>query len=505
MFVDGAMDQSRHISNHPNNIGNTNRRFKSNYNSPANPSYQPSTTYSINFSLPASENVISRPYLPGQKNKTSPPFKNSYSSLNKYKLLEKELDKRRKEHQASLNQPPVKPARSSHSQSYTNIFSNKSPQFANRDKNSQLAKPNLIRSNATDNYQQTNSLNDLYKVEKLFDSLDQREDKSATKEDKSKSIEYIGSDKESDKLNDSCLNKSDKLDKGCNTSFDTSLDDQLNNNYIEIKDNNKHKKINQHQTVSHHQSNQLNQSNQHNSPNQSNQKELELDQANSKPKIILTEPSIDLDSFAIEQEQLLSSNSSNKLNVYAVKREQSVQENIQKEEKSNCWFSWFKVILDFNTDKDKKRELKDMFYYLVKRWYRELVLTVILLVCIFNAIRTSNLATRKAKLPEKFFPENSLIKEYEWGDIQELSQLAFQNEVTFVMYYAPWNSDCIQFKSEYLKISKYYKDQIFFAAVNCHYADGECAKSYKIKKFPVFIAHLRNIGEVEYKGLRYLS
>ena len=68
------------------------------------------------------------------------------------------------------------------------------------------------------------------------------------------------------------------------------------------------------------------------------------------------------------------------------------------------------------------------------------------------------------------------------------------------MYYATWDADSIAFRNEYLKISRYYKDQIFFASVNCWWPDGECSKSYRIKKYPIFIAHIRSIGEVEYKG-----
>lgn len=474
----------RHHSNAHNSIGKTNRRFKSNYQPTnyhltATTNYQPSTTHSINFSVPASQNVITRPYLPGEckkSDKTSTSsFKTSYNTnLNKYKLLEKELDKRKKQQSNQKQQHQQKSKQPVHSQSYSNIFSNRSPQFANLD-NCPLAKPTSLRSNATSSStttETTNSLNDLYKVENLFVSnLEQLNDDK--KVDKSKSIEFIRTVDVIEKLNlsnehNQKLEQTQLIDSKRKNS--KSIDLKLNKEETKLND----KKIDEIKETS----------------NQFNKHNLESNLLESKVislKIKSTESSVDLDSIEKDSNLLDLCPDGNEL------------ETAKKEcVKQNCWFSWFKVFL--NCDQDHSRSFKDMTFVLIKKWYRELFLATFLLICILNAIRTSNLATRKSKLPEKFFPSNSLISDYEFGDISELSQLAFQNEVTFVMYYAPWDADCIAFKTEYLKISKHYKDQIFFAGVNCWWPDGECSKSYRIRKYPVFIAHIRNIGEVEYRG-----
>lgn len=42
--------------------------------------------------------------------------------------------------------------------------------------------------------------------------------------------------------------------------------------------------------------------------------------------------------------------------------------------------------------------------------------------------------------------------------------------------------------------------QILFAAINCWWPDGECNRISKLKRYPVFLAHVRNLGEVEYRG-----
>ena len=524
----------RHHSNAYNSIGNTNRRFKTNYH-PTN--YQPSTTYSINFSVPASQNVITRPYLPGEAKKESEStHKSSYNSnLNKYKLLEKELDKRKKQQQLASpkHHPPKQPG---HSQSYSNIFSNKSPQFANRD-HCPLAKPTTLRSNASTSTacDTTNSLNDLYKVENLFNlDLDGKKE-TAKNEIKSKSIEFVQtiecnsnkpspassngktvekrrswSQKLSDKLNDK-LNRrsSDKLERSAEKLSNNKPGDHSGcsspSTDKPIHTNHHHQSKSADKQIVEIQPKQPTINNQHNSSEihrPSRSARVQPAEAGHHPKIVLTQPSIDLDSSrAIEKESYLNRN---RLNVRSSAKE-DVDSAAKDETKSNCWFSWFKVFLSGFSDSEggsrsRTCGFSDMTWILIKKWYRELFLASILLICIFNAIRTSNLATRKARLPEKFFPPNSLIHDYEFGDITELSQLAFQHEVTVVMYYSPWSADCIAFRDEYLKISQYYKEQIFFAAVNCWWSDGECSKSYRIKKYPVFISHIRNIGEVEYKG-----
>ena len=132
--------------------------------------------------------------------------------------------------------------------------------------------------------------------------------------------------------------------------------------------------------------------------------------------------------------------------------------------------------------------------------YREILIAALLLFSILNAIHTEDLATRSAALPIKFFPHSSLIVDFEDGDLQKLSTFASQREITFVMYYAPWDAECIRFRKEYETVFKHFEDQIFFAAVNCWWPEGECGKSFQIKRFPIFLSHLRGVGEIEYKG-----
>lgn len=42
-------------------------------------------------------------------------------------------------------------------------------------------------------------------------------------------------------------------------------------------------------------------------------------------------------------------------------------------------------------------------------------------------------------------------------------------------------------------------EQVFFAAINCWWPEGECSK-FNLNRFPLFIASLRNAVDIEYNG-----
>jgi hypothetical protein len=132
---------------------------------------------------------------------------------------------------------------------------------------------------------------------------------------------------------------------------------------------------------------------------------------------------------------------------------------------------------------------------------RQIAIAAVLLFSIWNAFgNDSSLKTRLPPSPRKLFPIGSPVIDFELGSVQQLSQLASQREATFVVYYAPWDAECQRFKRDYETIAGHFADQMTFAAVNCWWPDGECGKSFKIKRYPVLLAYLRGVGEVEYRG-----
>lgn len=134
---------------------------------------------------------------------------------------------------------------------------------------------------------------------------------------------------------------------------------------------------------------------------------------------------------------------------------------------------------------------------------RQIAIAALLLLSIWNAFGNNDepLKTRSAAQPRKFFfdPDSRVI-DFELGNLAHLSQAASKREATLVMYYAPWDAECQRFRRDYETIASHYREQVMLAAINCWWPEGECGKSFKIKRYPILLAYLRSVGEVEYRG-----
>lgn len=72
-----------------------------------------------------------------------------------------------------------------------------------------------------------------------------------------------------------------------------------------------------------------------------------------------------------------------------------------------------------------------------------------------------SLRTRKAPAPTKFFNSNNpFITEFEYGQLKELWAKFEQNEVAFVLYYAPWDSECVRARNEIEVVANHYGQQV---------------------------------------------
>lgn len=130
----------------------------------------------------------------------------------------------------------------------------------------------------------------------------------------------------------------------------------------------------------------------------------------------------------------------------------------------------------------------------------KLFLLVAVCFSMFAAFRLLPLLVRKSPEPPQFFSASSGIADFRRGEMTQLSLRVLEHEVAFVLYYAHWDLDSMRYKSEHEGIAKVYGQEIFFAAINCWWPDGECSKVMRLKRFPVLLAHVRNVGDVEYRG-----
>lgn len=115
-------------------------------------------------------------------------------------------------------------------------------------------------------------------------------------------------------------------------------------------------------------------------------------------------------------------------------------------------------------------------------------------------MRLMSSMTRESPEPPVFFKPTTGIVDFRRGEMTQLSLRVLEHEVSFVMYYAHWDLDSMNYRTSHADIAKVYGQEIFFAAINCWWPDGECSKVMRLKRFPVLLAHVRNVGDIEYRG-----
>ncbi|XP_041365008.1 thioredoxin domain-containing protein 11-like [Gigantopelta aegis] len=103
--------------------------------------------------------------------------------------------------------------------------------------------------------------------------------------------------------------------------------------------------------------------------------------------------------------------------------------------------------------------------------------------------------------PKRFFPLGSPVLEFPYGELDPVVELLGQEEVIFLMYYAPWCAKSMAVRWEFNKAAKHLQNQVKFVAVNCWWPDGQCRKRYKFLMYPVLFVYYLNIDGYRYLGV----
>ncbi|KFD52721.1 hypothetical protein M514_06377 [Trichuris suis] len=100
---------------------------------------------------------------------------------------------------------------------------------------------------------------------------------------------------------------------------------------------------------------------------------------------------------------------------------------------------------------------------------------------------------RPGPQPQPFFGSNSSVVDFYRGQLNELEDLMHQNEVNFVMFYAPWSFECLESRSQFEMLATFYSSQVSFYAINCWEPSGLCRQERQPREFPIFQAFIQNV------------
>ncbi|XP_071442293.1 thioredoxin domain-containing protein 11 [Hetaerina americana] len=104
-----------------------------------------------------------------------------------------------------------------------------------------------------------------------------------------------------------------------------------------------------------------------------------------------------------------------------------------------------------------------------------------------------------------FFRETSLVADFYRGELGPALSRVVRSDVSFVMFYAPWDAESQLVRQEFDAAAKYYHREVYFAAVNCWQPESECRQQFpKVHHFPVLIVYglIRGMKGLAYRGPR---
>lgn len=87
------------------------------------------------------------------------------------------------------------------------------------------------------------------------------------------------------------------------------------------------------------------------------------------------------------------------------------------------------------------------------------------------------------------------MHDYPAGNLDAVSQQVSLSELSFVLYYAPWDAASQSAREPFADVAHFYQREAHFSAINCWQPGGECRLQYsKIKAWPVLMAYLPKNG-----------
>lgn len=157
-----------------------------------------------------------------------------------------------------------------------------------------------------------------------------------------------------------------------------------------------------------------------------------------------------------------------------------------------------------SSEEEKKINKPKVWYSKTKKVIINMLqefLVIILAVVVYSAITNDSPKIGKSPSAYPFFENTTYLTDWYRGEISRAIKEARQSDISFVMFYAPWNADSQYARKEFELTAKYLHKEVTFAAVNCWQPESECRTQYnKVYKWPILIAYLTQGRGVQYKG-----
>ncbi|XP_068631740.1 thioredoxin domain-containing protein 11 [Battus philenor] len=134
---------------------------------------------------------------------------------------------------------------------------------------------------------------------------------------------------------------------------------------------------------------------------------------------------------------------------------------------------------------------------------KEMIFCIALALTTYGAIHSAPSKVSKHPQATKFFSADSVVTDWYRGQLSKALTTVNLADVSFIMYYAPWDAESQFVRGEFEMAANVLSDRVHFAAINCWNPGSECRLQHnKIPSWPILMAYTVNSRGVLYKGPR---
>ncbi|XP_041978251.1 thioredoxin domain-containing protein 11 [Aricia agestis] len=153
-----------------------------------------------------------------------------------------------------------------------------------------------------------------------------------------------------------------------------------------------------------------------------------------------------------------------------------------------------------NTQVPKQSNSRDITFNML---LIETVFCIVLAVTTYGALHSFPSKVSKVPQAVRFFDRNSVVKDWYKGELSAALSVINSQDVSFVMYYAPWDAESQYVRGEFEKAANVLNDRVHFSAINCWNPGSECRLQHsKVPSWPILIVYSVTSRGILYKGPR---
>ncbi|KAK3911975.1 Thioredoxin domain-containing protein 11 [Frankliniella fusca] len=165
------------------------------------------------------------------------------------------------------------------------------------------------------------------------------------------------------------------------------------------------------------------------------------------------------------------------------------------------------VILSQDRDRDTSHKSSHEAHWMKTMYHhgKELCFLLAITLTCYAALHSQPPKVSNIPVAVPFLRPSTVVDDFYTGELKTALKKMLLSEMSFVMYYAPWDAESQRVRWHFEAAARYFHKEIYFAAINCWQPGSECRQNNKIYTFPLLVLTPQRSGGQKYRGVREVS